>query len=112
MHIDELSDFYVRLASAILRDGDEAEKAVGTGEDGFVFVQSHRTPWWDILDALAGAMHARGLVDEPRAATWPSPEVMTEALEVPAAYAYSIWNSECVSPPPSLFPFLSPSPIF
>ncbi|KAI9898773.1 hypothetical protein N3K66_007133 [Trichothecium roseum] len=95
VHIDELSDFYVRLASAILRgDGDEAEKTVGVGEDGFVFVQSHRTPWWDILDALAGAMHARGLVDEPRVATWPSPEVMTEALEVPAAYAYSIWNSE------------------
>ena len=89
VHIDELSDFYVLLTEAVLRGDD-----VQTGEDGFIFVQSHRTAWWDILEGMAKVMYARGLVDEPTTAVWPSQEVITESLEVPAAYAYSIWNSE------------------
>lgn len=89
IHINELTEFYGLLVESILR-GDN----VPSGRKGYYFVQSHRTSWWEILEGLAATLHSRGLVDKPETYVWPSPEIITDSLGVPADFAQSIWNSE------------------
>jgi hypothetical protein len=60
---------------------------------GYYFTVSHSVRWWDILDRLAEAMHARGLVDGPTTRVWPSDSFAAEALGVPVKFARSIWDS-------------------
>lgn len=74
---------------------------------GYYFTVSHSVRWWDLLDHLAAAMHARGLVDEPTTEVWPSNAFAAEALGVPVDFAHSIWNSRYVSP--SVFPSSTPT---
>ncbi|KAJ5808690.1 hypothetical protein N7474_009959 [Penicillium riverlandense] len=87
-HISDLTTFYAQLMEAILQ-----RKQLPTGEQGYYFTVSHAVAWWDILDRLAVAMHARGLVNEPTTKVWPSDEVAAESLGVPIKFAHSMWNS-------------------
>lgn len=82
------------------------KRALPAGMSGYYFTVSHSVQWWDILDRLAAAMHARGLVDEPTTKVWPSDAFAAEALGVPINFAHSMWDSryDC---PTSFFPSLA-----
>ncbi|CAJ2501453.1 Uu.00g043060.m01.CDS01 [Anthostomella pinea] len=86
VHISDLTDFYARLVEKIIR-----KEQLPSGEDGYYFAVAHSTHWWDILDHLALALHARGLA-EPATHIWPSEEMAAQSLGVPVDYARSIWN--------------------
>ncbi|PYI03964.1 hypothetical protein BO78DRAFT_321520, partial [Aspergillus sclerotiicarbonarius CBS 121057] len=87
-HISDLTGFYARLVEAILR-----EEIIPVGEEGYYFIVSNSISWWDIVDRLAVALHARGMVAEPIATVWPSDEMAADALGVPVKFAHSMWNS-------------------
>ncbi|KAJ5166464.1 uncharacterized protein N7482_005245, partial [Penicillium canariense] len=87
IHISDLTAFYALLTEAILQ-----QKDLPTGRDGYYFIVSHTVRWWDILEHLAAAMHARGLVTEPTVKVWPNDEFMEEALGVPANMAHTVWD--------------------
>ncbi|KAJ5449578.1 uncharacterized protein N7458_006027 [Penicillium daleae] len=87
-HISDLTTFYAQLTEAILQ-----KRALPAGMSGYYFTVSHSVRWWDILDRLAEAMHARGLVDGPTTRVWPSDSFAAEALGVPVKFARSIWDS-------------------
>ncbi|KAJ5553466.1 hypothetical protein N7494_002844 [Penicillium frequentans] len=87
-HISDLTTFYAKLVQAIL----QGEK-LPTDKDAYFFVVSHVLPWWDILDRLAETLYARGLVTTAETEVWPSNEVLSEAVGVPAKWAYSMWNA-------------------
>ncbi|KAI0021086.1 hypothetical protein F4780DRAFT_739035 [Xylariomycetidae sp. FL0641] len=87
LHISDLTDFYARLIQSIL-DGNQ----IPGGREGCYFVLKHKVHWWDIMDSLAAALHARGLVSHPVAKVWPSDEMAAEAYAVPAMYARSIYT--------------------
>ncbi|CEO58418.1 hypothetical protein PMG11_03145 [Penicillium brasilianum] len=87
-HISDLTTFYAQMAEAILQ-----KRALPAGMSGYYFTVSHSVRWWDLLDHLAAAMHARGLVDEPTTEVWPSNAFAAEALGVSVDFAHSIWNS-------------------
>lgn len=88
VHISDLTTFFTQLVKAILR-----EEKLPTGYEGYYFTVSHRVHWWDILDRLARALHASGLVKEPTTQVWPSDEVAAGVLGVPKEFAHSIWDS-------------------
>ncbi|KAJ5658589.1 uncharacterized protein N7484_002238 [Penicillium longicatenatum] len=87
-HISDLTKFYAELIEAILQG-----KKLPTEKDAYFFVVSHVVPWWDILDRLAERLYARGLVTTAETKIWPSDEVLSEAVGVPAKWAYSMWNA-------------------
>lgn len=89
VHISDLIIFYALLTKTILR-----KEQLPSGKDGYYFVTARSVYWWDILDGLAVALHARGLVTEPTTRVWPSDEVAGEAFGVPAQYAQSIFNAQ------------------
>jgi ABC-type taurine transport system ATPase subunit len=62
------------------------KQAMPSGKDGYYFAQAHRAPWWAFMDAVAKALHARGLVADSRLETWPSDEAAAEALHFPALF--------------------------
>lgn len=68
-------------------------KKLPTDKDAYFFVVSNVLPWWDILDRLAERLYARGLVTTAETEIWPSDEILSEAVGVPAKWAYSIWNA-------------------
>ncbi|KAI1312330.1 hypothetical protein F5Y03DRAFT_339868 [Xylaria venustula] len=81
VHISDLAEYYVLLVKKIL----QGEK-LPSGEEGFFFAVAHEAGWWDITQALASALHARGLVTDPTAKVWPSDDLAAEALELPRQY--------------------------
>ncbi|OKO98519.1 hypothetical protein PENSUB_9195 [Penicillium subrubescens] len=87
-HISDLTTFYAQLTEAILQ-----KRALPACQSGYYFTVSHSVRWWDILDRLAAAMHARVLVDEPTTKIWPSDAFAAESLGVPVNFAHSIWDS-------------------
>lgn len=90
VHIDDLTEYYGRLLAALLLDG---RRDIPRGRAGYYMVFSHSTSWWDSLEALAGALYARGLVSDAEVHVWPSEEAASEALEMPGIFVRSIFNS-------------------
>lgn len=90
-HISDLTTFYAQLAEAILQ-----KRTLPACLDGYYFVAAHSVRWWDILDRLAVAMHARGLVDELTTKVWPSGAFAAAALGVSADFVHSMWDSRYV----------------
>jgi hypothetical protein len=88
VHITDLTEYYARLAEALIR-----QKDVPVGKAGYYMVISHSTSWWEILDGFAKSLHARGLVDAPTPDVWQSDEAAAEAYEMPVQFAHSIFNS-------------------
>lgn len=94
MHIEDLAEYYILFLEKILllRDGDIGEKQqkhkehLPSGEKGYYFSVAHEVGWWEIAQALAGALHARGLVADNVAKLWPSDDMAAEALDLPRQY--------------------------
>ncbi|KAH8690119.1 hypothetical protein BGW36DRAFT_433072 [Talaromyces proteolyticus] len=81
VHISDLAELYVILVEKILQEED-----IPMTETGYYFAMAHRAPWWQIMDGIANALYARGLVPEPKVHIWPSDEMAAEYLGFPAAY--------------------------
>ncbi|KAI4863797.1 NAD(P)-binding protein [Hypoxylon rubiginosum] len=88
VHISDLVAFYALLIEKILQ-----KENIPKGEDGYYFVIAHRAPWWAIMQRLAEALYARGLVDEPKTQIWPSYDVAAESLGFPRVYMKAIGTS-------------------
>jgi ABC-type taurine transport system ATPase subunit len=76
-----LTALYALLIEKILQ-----KEPLPNGEKGYYFAMAHRLPWWTAMDRLASALHARGLVTEPKAQIWPSYEMAAEYLGFPLQY--------------------------
>ena len=51
--------------------------------DGYYFAGRHSASWWEVLQHLAVAAHARGLVHTTELKLWPSDERAAEDLGFP-----------------------------
>jgi hypothetical protein len=49
--------------------------------------------WEKTLEHIAAALHDRGLISQPGVAVWPSEEVASETLGLPAAHVQLAFNS-------------------
>ncbi|KAL6872173.1 hypothetical protein J3F83DRAFT_734040 [Trichoderma novae-zelandiae] len=87
-HISDVVDYYILLIKLIVE-----EKNPESGEKGYYFAAAHYLSWWEIMEALAKSLHARGLVKEPRAAVWPSVELAEQALGFPSPYVQVAFSS-------------------
>ncbi|KAI9704644.1 MAG: hypothetical protein M1820_005392 [Bogoriella megaspora] len=88
VHISDLANFYTLLTEKILQ-----KEPVPNGEKGYYFVIAHKTHWWRVMQRLAEALHARGLVAEPEVDVWPSDDVAAEYLEFPRPFVRAMGTS-------------------
>ncbi|XXG95183.1 hypothetical protein Hte_001443 [Hypoxylon texense] len=88
VHISDLVAFYALLIEKILQ-----KEQIPSGEDGYYFVMAHRAPWWAIMQRVAEALYARGLVAEPKTQTWPSYDVAADTLGFPRLFMKAIGTS-------------------
>ncbi len=61
MHISDLTAYYGLIVEKII-----GKAAISSGEKGYYFPIAHDIDWWETLDLLAVALHARGLVNDSR----------------------------------------------
>lgn len=87
VHISDLTTLYEQLVTKILQ-----KEPIRSGEEGYYIAIAHSLPWWDVLDRLAGALHARGLVADTETQIWPSDEVAAEYLGIPAQFVQLFFN--------------------
>lgn len=64
---------------------------------------------WDFSDAIAKALHAKGLVDQPKAIPWESDEAAAEGLGMPVAFIPLLYSSMYACSRPSLLLSTGPS---
>jgi len=76
-----LTALYALLVTKILQ-----KEPIPSGEMGYYFAMVHRAPWWEVMQRLAEALYARGLVAEPTVQIWPSDEMAAEYLGFPPLY--------------------------
>ena len=88
MHISDLTALYGRIIEKILQ-----KEALPSGTEGYYFALAHHLHWWEVLDHLAGALDARGLVIDPKTHFWPSDEAAADSLGVPVQFVLPLWNS-------------------
>ncbi|KAF2803422.1 NAD(P)-binding protein [Mytilinidion resinicola] len=88
VHISDLTALYALLVEKILQ-----KEQAPSGEKGYYFAMAHRAPWWDVMQHLADALHARGLVAEPKVQIWPSDEMAAEYLGFPLLYIRAMCTS-------------------
>lgn len=93
VHISDLTALYGRIVQRILQ-----QEALPSGEEGYYFALAHDLHSWEVLDHLAIALHARGLVSEPNTGLWPSDEAAAKSLGVPVQFLQTLWNSGYVLP--------------
>ncbi|KAI0384227.1 NAD(P)-binding protein [Hypomontagnella monticulosa] len=77
-HISDLTALYSLIIENILR-----KEPIPMGEHGYYFAMAHRAPWWDVMQGIAKALYARGLVSEPEPQVWPSYEMAADVLSFP-----------------------------
>lgn len=87
VHISDVVDLYMRLVGRIA----SAQPSLPGSVAGYFFAVGHHVDWTETMDALAAAMHARGLASEPEAAIWPSDEFAAETLGIPAQFLPVLW---------------------
>ncbi|KAF2792902.1 NAD(P)-binding protein [Melanomma pulvis-pyrius CBS 109.77] len=87
-HISDVVALYTLIIMRILN-----KDLVPSGEKGYYFAMAHRYSWWNVMQRIAEAMHARRLVDEPEAKIWPSYEMAAESLGYPLLYMRAIGTS-------------------
>lgn len=88
MHISDLAALYTLLAEKILQS-----ELIPSGEKGYYFPVVHKTHWWSVMQRLAEALHARGLVKEPKVETWPSDEMAADHLGFPRPFVRAMGTS-------------------
>ncbi|KAI1177613.1 NAD(P)-binding protein [Nemania sp. FL0916] len=81
VHISDIAEYYVLLLAKIL----QGEK-IPSGENGYYFAVAHRAGWWEVVQGLADALYARGLVDTPKVEVWPSDEMAAKTLGFPRQF--------------------------
>jgi hypothetical protein len=79
---------YALLVEKILQ-----KDPIPSGEKGYYFAMAHKVPWWDVMQRIAESLYARGLVEEPKAQTWPSYEMAAEYLQFPVQYVRAMGAS-------------------
>ncbi|KAI0131869.1 hypothetical protein BJ170DRAFT_691096 [Xylariales sp. AK1849] len=88
VHISDFTAFYRQIVESILQ-----KETIPSGVEGYFFAQAHVVNWWELLDRLAVALNARGLVTDPKAQVWPSVESAAESLGIPAQFVQVLFNS-------------------
>ena len=88
VHISDLTGLYGLIIEKIVR-----KEALPSGKEGYYFALAHDLFGWEVLDRLAVALHARGLVVDSKTRIWPSDEAAAESLRVPLQFLQTLWNS-------------------
>lgn len=88
VHIADLTALYGRIVEKIIRN-----ETLPSGKQGYYFALAHDLQWWEILDHLALALKARGLVADTNLRVWPNDEVAAKLLGVPTPFVQALWNS-------------------
>lgn len=81
VHIADLVELYALLTTKILQ-----KESIPSGEHGYYFAFSHRSPWWAVLERIAAALHARGLIADASVKVWPDYDVAAKSLQLPRQY--------------------------
>lgn len=88
VHISDLTALYGRIVEKILQ-----RKAPPSSKEGYYFALAHDLIWWEVLDQLAVALNARGLVTDSQTHFWPSDDVAAESMGIPVQFVQPLWNS-------------------
>ncbi|TDZ41511.1 hypothetical protein CTRI78_v009577 [Colletotrichum trifolii] len=88
VHISDLVSFYGIITEKIL-----LEEPVPSGKKGYYFVHSHFASWWSVMQRIAEAMHARGLVTQSRTEVWPDDDMAAESLGFPRQFLRAMVSS-------------------
>jgi hypothetical protein len=81
VHISDLVSLYALLTTKMLQ-----KKSIPSGSHGYYFAFTHRSPYWAVMDRIAVALHARGLIPDASVKTWPSYKMAAEAMQLPELY--------------------------
>ena len=60
---------------------------------GYFYPVAHYVDMWKTADGIAEALHAKGLVNEPKAVPWPSDEAAAEAIGMPVQFIQLLYRS-------------------
>ena len=88
VHISDLTALYGQIIKKILQ-----KEALPSGTEGYYFALAHDLIWWEVLDQLAVALNARGLITDSKIQIWSSDEAAAKALGVPEQFVQPLWNS-------------------
>ncbi|TEA21308.1 hypothetical protein C8034_v007726 [Colletotrichum sidae] len=88
VHISDLVSFYGIITEKIL-----LEEPVPSGKKGYYFVHSHFASWWSVMQRIAEAMHARGLVTQSSPVVWPDDDTAAESLGFPRQFLRAMVSS-------------------
>ena len=88
VHVSDLTTLYGLILEKILRN-----ESLPSGTEGYYFALAHKIVWWDLLDQLAVALKARGLISDTTIETWASDKAVAEALGMPEPWVPLLWNS-------------------
>ena len=83
-----MTALYRQIVEKILQ-----KKAIPSGTEGYYFGLGHDLHMWEVLDRLAVALKARGLVTDSKTQIWASDEAAADVLGVPAPFVQPLWNS-------------------
>lgn len=73
------------------------QQQIPINEEGYYFAIAHSSTWWEVLDYLSSALHARGLTKQKKVEVWPNDEFAANAFEMPGPFVQVLWNSGYVS---------------
>ena len=88
VHISDLTALYGQIIQKILQ-----KEAIPSGAEGYYFALAQYFAWWEVMDRLAMALDARGLVTNTETEIWPNDEDAADALGVPVQFLQALWNS-------------------
>ncbi|KAL0941547.1 nad dependent epimerase dehydratase family protein [Colletotrichum truncatum] len=88
VHVSDLADLYRLLTEKIL-----SKEPIPSGRKGYYFATVHQLSWWEVMDRIAQAMYARGLVNEPTVQIWPNEDMAAESCGFPRLYLRAIGTS-------------------
>ncbi|KAJ4258151.1 hypothetical protein NW762_008292 [Fusarium torreyae] len=87
-HISDLTALYVLLLSKILK-----QEPLPFSKDRYFFPVAHRAPWWAVMDRIAKALYARGLVTDSTPQIWENYDIAADNLGFPRKYIKGIGMS-------------------
>jgi hypothetical protein len=88
-----MTAFYACIVEKIVQ-----KESIESGVAGYYFALGHKAKWWDVLDRLAVALEARGLVHDSTVDLWSNDEAVADAMNIPPAFVQGFWNSGYVMP--------------
>ncbi|KAL5335038.1 hypothetical protein BJX70DRAFT_376086 [Aspergillus crustosus] len=88
VHISDLTALYGQIVANI-----DQGHALPAGKEGYYFAVAHDVFLEDVLDRLALALKARGLLADAKLRIYPNDQVAAEVLGVPEQFVQMLWNS-------------------